>query len=116
MKGTGRPTFADPKELFAGRELWLYPNTKLSSRACHAGLAAVVVKVPTSWPLVLVRHKDGEELVHRDNLRNTPAGFVKQTKSEGDGQNSSTPDIKIKHAFPPHKPLADGDYEEPMLF
>lgn len=116
MKGTGRPTFGGPSELEPGMQLWLYPNTRAASRACWLGLAAEIVETPTTtWPLVRVRHEEGEELVHRNNLRSSPPGFVAK-KKEGDGTNNNVPEVRVKPAFRPHPPLSPGDYEESMLF
>lgn len=97
--------------------VWLYPNTKAAGRNCYLGLAAEIVESPIStWPMVLVKHKKGEELVHRNNLRSTPPGIVSGQKKEGDGTNQTISKATIKPAFRPHPSLVPGDYEEPMLF
>lgn len=98
-------------------QVWLYPNTKTANHNCYLGLAAEVVESPIStWPMVLVKHKNGQELVHRIDLRATPSGIVSGQKKEGDGTNQTRPKANIKPVFRPHPPLVPGDYEEPMLF
>lgn len=99
-------------------QVWLYPNTRAAGRNCYLGLAAEIVETPlTTWPMVLVKHANGEELVHRNNLRSTPPSMVTSKKKEGgDGANQGAPEVRVKPAFAPHKPLRDGDWEEPMLF
>lgn len=94
-----------------GQVVFLRPQTKLAPRECHLRLAAEILDM-AQWPIVYVKTETGKYLsVHRDNIGLHPP-VVK--KKQGDGQDTSA--IKVKPAFPPHKPLSGGDFEEPMLF
>lgn len=98
-----------------GQTIYLKPTTKTAPRECYSGAAVRLVSV-ADWPFVSVWLPDEkrEIKIHRLNAVLHPPGFT--LKKEGDGANAGTPAVTAKPAFPPHKPLSSGDYEEPMLF
>jgi hypothetical protein len=105
-----------------GQKVYLKPTTKTAPRECYSGLAAELVSTD-AWPYVYVTidslNSNGSNTlrVHRLNVVLHPPGFTAKKSNDGDGQNSTETERKIKPAFRPHKPLdlPDG-VEEPTLF
>lgn len=86
----------DPNAIQRGRIVFLYPQSKQASRACHRLLTVTVMKDPRAhWPMVMVQWKedgaDRWELVHRDNIRlRKPGGTTTKAESkEGDTTRDS---------------------------
>lgn len=97
-----------------GDTVYLKPTTRTAPRECYLGLAVRLLSVEF-WPRVDVLLPDGRHMVlHRLNVVLHPPGFT--LKKQGDGANQVEMEMVVKPAFRPHKPLSDGDWEEPMLF
>ncbi len=102
-----------------GQTVHLRPTTKTAPTECYLRLRVELISV-AAWPMcaVWVRRpgQNGYEInVHRDNI-GLHAHDSKLKKTDGDGTNTEVMKAVTKPAFRPHKPLSDGDWEEPVLF
>jgi predicted lipoprotein with Yx(FWY)xxD motif len=82
----------EPSEIEKGMTVYLYPQTKTASRACHEQRVVKVMKDPAAhWPMVVVTWTDANgdqwELVHRDNIRKKPPSTSKSKEDKNEGDN-----------------------------
>jgi hypothetical protein len=81
----------DVTEVSEGDTVYLYPQTKQASRACHDQRTAKVLKDPkVHWPMVVVGWDmpggpSSWELVHKDNIRKRPASTTSAVQEKRDG-------------------------------